>query len=133
MLILLIVIKSRLFKNKGNVIPVTWHSTFIRFWSLVRWLIAWLKLNTTRAVFQMFSGREHVQWYIKPDRMREGMSPHDKQRFDCHLKVMNIWVGTNRKSPSSTNREQHKRKWKALCKNGIRISVSGMWAIMYMV
>ena len=83
----------------------------------------------------MFSGREQVQWYIsnKLDRMREGMSPPDKQRFDCHLKGMKIWVGTNRNIPSSTNREQLKRKWKALYKNGIRISVSGKWAVMYMV
>jgi hypothetical protein len=112
MLILLIVIKNHLFKNKGKVIPVTWYRTCIPFWSFVRWLIAWLMFNTQRAVFQMFSGREQVQWYIsnKLDRMREGMSPPDKQRFDCHFKGMKIWVGTNRNIPSSTNREQIKRK-----------------------
>jgi hypothetical protein len=50
-------------RSNLKVIPVTWYTTFIRFWSLIRWLIAWLMFNTIRAVFQMFSGREHVQWY----------------------------------------------------------------------
>ena len=52
---LLIVIKNNVFKNKGIVIPVTWYSTFIRFWFLITWLIAWLILSATRAVFQTSS------------------------------------------------------------------------------
>ena len=113
LLMLLIVIKNNLFKNKGKVIPVTWYSTFIRFWSLVRWLIAWLMLNTTRVVFQIYWGREQVQWYIKTTQINEFWLP---------LKCMEKWVETNRNIPSSTNREKQKRKWKELYKNGIQVS-----------
>jgi hypothetical protein len=35
-------------------------SVYFSLWNLVDWLIDWLVFNVQRAIFQLYSGREHL-------------------------------------------------------------------------
>ena len=95
---------------------------------LIDWLIDWLIEQKSRAVFQQYSGRERVQYYVKFrwKRWRDpppedalsssvGLSPGNRQHYPCYQCSQNKMVENSYKKEWKDdwywNRRKTQRYW----------------------